>query len=84
MSGAISVHHGAFGRAALYELDQPMITHAHREGHLIFYIDGSDGLTTVGDQEIRIDRDTAVAISPWEPHSFTPIEDGPACICLVL
>ncbi len=26
------------GRATLYELNRPMTTHAHREGHLIFYV----------------------------------------------
>ena len=38
MARAISVHHGSFERATLYELDKPLITHAHREGHLIFYL----------------------------------------------
>ena len=40
MSHAISVCHGEFGRAALYRLNKTIITHAHREGHLIFYVDG--------------------------------------------
>ena len=43
MARAISVHHGSFGRATLYELDKGLITHAHREGHLIFYLGGSPG-----------------------------------------
>ena len=38
MSRALSVYHGRFGRATLYELNRPMTTHAHREGHLIFYV----------------------------------------------
>ena len=40
MSRALSVYHGHFGRATLYELNRPMTTHAHREGHLIFYVGG--------------------------------------------
>ena len=38
MSIAHAVAHGAFGRACLYELDRPMVPHAHREGHLIFHV----------------------------------------------
>ncbi|MEP0944236.1 MAG: AraC family transcriptional regulator [Rhizobiaceae bacterium] len=70
MSEAISVHHGAFGRAALYELNKPIITHAHREAHLIFYLDGGLGQVRVGDKVHRLDRNSGVAVSPWEPHSF--------------
>lgn len=84
MSGAIAVHHGEFGRAALYELDKPIITHAHREGHLIFYIDGGKGDVTVRDRNFVIDRSTAVAVSPWECHSFSPNDPKNPCLCLVL
>ncbi len=70
MSGAVSVHHGAFGRAALYELNKPIITHAHREAHLIFYVDGGLGSVQVGDRDYRLNKNSAVAVSPWEPHSF--------------
>lgn len=75
MARAISVHHGSFGRATLYELDKPLTTHAHREGHLIFYLGGARGRCAVGDAEVRIDERNAVAISPWEPHNFTPDAD---------
>ena len=78
MARAISVHHGSFGRATLYELDKPLTTHAHREGHLIFYLGGAPGRMKVGDRDVAADRNTAVAISPWEPHSYQPsAQDGP-------
>lgn len=73
MARAIAVHHGSFGRATLYELDNPLITHAHREGHLIFYLGGAKGLFTVSDREYILDENNAVAVSPWEPHSFTQL-----------
>ena len=63
MARAISVHHGAFGRATLYELDKPLITHAHREGHLIFYLGGARPQLRVGDSDFKLDKDNAVAIS---------------------
>jgi len=83
MSNAISVCHGEFGRAALYDLDKPIITHAHREGHLIFYIDGGNAEVTVDGRTAPVNKDLAAAVSPWEPHSF--VLDGPEdCLCLVL
>ncbi|MEL6794859.1 MAG: hypothetical protein AAFP78_15470, partial [Pseudomonadota bacterium] len=70
MARAISVHHGSFGRATLYELDKGLTTHAHREGHLIFYLGGPEGSISIGDRKFGITKSTAVAISPWEPHNF--------------
>lgn len=84
MSDAISVHHGTFGRAALYELDKPIINHAHREGHLVFYVGGARARVRVGDDVHTIDENTAAAVSPWEQHSFDPVTLNEACFCLVL
>lgn len=84
MSYALSVCHGAFGRAALYKLNSAFVTHAHREGHLIFYLDGCRGCVPVGDEEIRIDETTAVGVSPWQPHSFRPYPADGSSLCLVL
>lgn len=83
MSQAIAVCHGEFGRAALYRLDKTIITHAHREGHLIFYVDGPDAYCVSGDQNCAVDAKHAVAVSPWEPHSYH-VEGTGAQICLVL
>ncbi len=86
MSEAISVHHGEFGRAALYKLDKSIITHAHREGHLIFYLSGAQAKVNVSGKWIAVDKLTAVAVSPWEQHSFHPQKQpaAQACLCLVL
>lgn len=84
MARAIAVHHGSFGRATLYELDNPLITHAHREGHLIFYLGGGKGRFTVGDTDLDLDENNAVAVSPWEPHSFTPVSEDTYSYVLTL
>lgn len=84
MARAISVHHGSFGRATLYEIDKPLITHAHREGHLIFHLGGAHAKFTVGESNFKLDPDNAVAISPWEPHSFTPETEGESSYVLTL
>lgn len=83
MSQAIAVCHGEFGRAALYRLNKTIITHAHREGHLIFYVDGAKAQVKCGDITCIVDPEHAVAVSPWEPHNFEVPEDS-AQVCLVL
>lgn len=84
MARAISVHHGSFGRATLYELDKPLITHAHREGHLIFYLGGAKGHMRVCDTELVLDTTQGVAVSPWEPHSFAPASEDECSYMLTL
>lgn len=70
MSRAIAAHHGLFGRACLYEMDRPMAMHAHREGHLLFHIDGSVSTLTVSGTQYHADANNAVAVSPLQPHDF--------------
>ena len=84
MSGAISVHHGAFGRAALYQLNKTIITHAHREAHLIFYVDGDNAVVNIAGSDHPVNKSTGVAISPWQPHDFNLEIPGGSCLCLVM
>ncbi len=72
MSKALAVSHGEFGRAAIYELNRPITTHAHREGHLIFRISGGPANVRIGQSRVALADDIAAAVSPWEPHSFHP------------
>lgn len=85
MSGAVAVRHGSFGRATIYELDKALIPHGHREGHLIFHLDGSPGTVEVSGKEYPVNQNSAVAISPWETHSFSLDCSGhDSCLCLTL
>jgi AraC-like DNA-binding protein len=84
MSRALSVYHGRFGRATLYELNRPMTTHAHREGHLIFYLDGAPASASVNGKLCGLTERSAIAVSPWEPHGFNPGDRGASGIFLVL
>jgi len=70
MSTALAVHHGRFGRASLYQLNRPMTTHAHREGHLVFFVEGAAAAMAVSDRLHAIAPRSAAAVSPWEPHDF--------------
>jgi hypothetical protein len=47
MSIPVAVFHGPFGRVCLYSMDRTMVPHAHREGHLIFHVEGPPGEVVV-------------------------------------
>jgi hypothetical protein len=72
MSTALAVHHGHFGRVALYQLNKPLATHAHREGHLIFRIAGPAGRMVISDVTHDLSDMQGAAINPWQPHCFLP------------
>lgn len=84
MSTALAVFHGCFGRAALYRLNKPLAPHAHREGHLIFHVEGQPGTLTIDDVPHVIDPGNGVAISPWEPHDFRPGDWASGSVFLTL
>lgn len=58
--------------------------HAHREGHLIFHVAGEYGVTSLDGDTVFVDPQTAYAVNPWQPHSFSPSKVGVGWICLVL
>lgn len=84
MSRAVAVCHGPFGRVAIYDLDRPLVLHAHREAHLIFFLEGSRGLVTVNGRTTVVDPFMGVAINPWEPHNFQPLRPGSLGLFLVV
>ncbi|MGI9373580.1 MAG: helix-turn-helix domain-containing protein [Hyphomicrobiales bacterium] len=84
MSTALAVYHGKFGRATLYRLNKPLATHAHREGHLVFLIDGPECSMSIGDHESPLTKSFGSAVNPWEPHSFNPSNSTSGSIFLTL
>jgi AraC-like DNA-binding protein len=84
MSRAVSIYHGRFGRATLYQLNRSMATHAHREGHLIFLVHGASSSVPVLDRPRELSPQAAVAVNPWEPHGFTPADREQGSLYLVL
>jgi len=83
MSTALAVCHGSFGRVAVYRLDKPMRTHAHREGHLTFHLGGPPAIVTISNVPHLVDETAGVAINPWQPHSFQPCSDEKPSVFLV-
>lgn len=84
MSTALAVRHGVFGRAALYKLNRHFLTHAHREAHLTFYVRGRPACITVSGEPVVLDSGTGVAVNPWQPHSYDPVDCDDWTIALVL
>jgi AraC-like DNA-binding protein len=84
MSMALAVHHGPFGRVALYSLDRGMVLHAHREGHLIFHVQGPSGAIRIDDETWPLSPGHGVAISPCQAHNYVSLDTGEPSVFLTL
>jgi AraC-like DNA-binding protein len=69
---------------ALYSLDRGMALHAHREGHLIFHVQGPPAAIRIEDETCPMNRDLAVAISPCQAHNYISLDPGEPSLFLVL
>lgn len=84
MSTAVAVFHGVFGRVCLYSMDRAMVPHGHREGHLIFHVQGPPGHVVVDDVACPLSPGQAVAVSPWQAHYYRPVTLTEPTLSLVL
>ena len=84
MTHALAVRHGQFGRACLYRMNKALATHAHREGHLTFLVQGVPFRQKIADEMFDGCGVEAVAINPWEPHDFQPVDQLEGALILVL
>lgn len=84
MSTAIAVFHGAFGRVCLYSMDRRMAPHGHREGHLVFHVEGPPAQMVVENKVWPLSPGQAVAISPWQGHYYAPVDTETPTLALVM
>ncbi|MEM9013055.1 MAG: AraC family transcriptional regulator [Pseudomonadota bacterium] len=84
MSESLAVFHGPFGRVCLYSMDRRMVPHGHREGHLIFHVQGPAATLDVNGKAWPLAPGQAVAVSPWEAHHYVPITSREPTLALVL
>lgn len=63
MSEPIRVLHGSFGRVALLRLDHSMTSHAHRDAHFVFKVEGPDILFGIGQKEYLVSEKTVLFIN---------------------
>ena len=84
MSDSLAVFHGRFGRVCLYNMDRCMVPHGHREGHLIFHLQGPPGLMNVNGKDWPIAPGQGVAVNPWLSHYYQPMHADRSTLALVL
>ncbi|MCC5954659.1 MAG: helix-turn-helix transcriptional regulator [Natronohydrobacter sp.] len=84
MSIPLVVCHGPFGRVCLYRVDRGTASHAHREGHLIFHVDGPAGAFDIDGKIVPVSAGQGVAVSPWQTHMYLPVVADAPMLQLVL
>jgi len=77
MRESIALYRSVFGYLSVLRVVGDFVTHAHREAHIILWLDRNAGEMTVGGQKVRPGLDTAVGINSFEPHShMLPRDEG--------
>ncbi len=71
MTSALRLKQGSFGRVALLDSDQDLVTHTHPQCHVLIKADGADAVFEVRGERHVLTRDTLVLINAWEPHAKT-------------
>lgn len=84
MSTSLAVFHGQFGRVCLYSMDRRMVPHGHREGHLIFHVQGPAAEVVVNNKAWPLASGQAIAVSPWQAHYYNPLHPAEPTLALVL
>lgn len=70
MSRAIKIFQGRFGRAALLDMDRPLVAHAHHHCHALIKVGGPDTFFSVRGELQPLTAETAVLVNAWEPHAY--------------
>lgn len=69
MTTALKLFQGRFGRVALLDSDQNLVTHAHPQCHVLIKADGEDTSFEVGGALYPLTRETMVLVNAWETHA---------------
>jgi AraC-like DNA-binding protein len=65
-------------------MDRRMVPHGHREGHLIFHVEGPAAQVVVNGKAWPLSPGQAVAVSPWQAHYYCPLTMSAPTLALVL
>jgi len=65
-------------------MDRAMVPHGHREGHLIFHVQGPPGEVIIKGKAMPLSPGQAVAVSPWQAHYYNPRDHSQPTLALVL
>lgn len=66
---SIKLFKGAFGHVSVLTAASDLVTHAHREAHVIIWLEGDPGRMIVGDAQVRPGPDAVVCVNSLQPHS---------------
>ena len=76
MTRALHVRHLPFGRAALLDLDRPLVIHAHSRQHLLLHMGGAEGTFGVNHHVFPLMPEHAVFVDSWQPHWYPHARPG--------
>lgn len=82
MREAIVLYRGDFGRMTIRNVVGNLVTHAHRDIHVIVWLDGSVGEMMVGGRRVVPSRSVAVGVNSFEAHDHSMMANGPCGIFL--
>ncbi|NYH19297.1 helix-turn-helix transcriptional regulator [Paraburkholderia bryophila] len=70
MAETFALHEGAFGRISLLSLRTGLVSHAHSEAHIVWWLGGADAEARIGTQIFRYSEAQASAVNPFEQHDL--------------
>ncbi len=76
MPEPIVLHRGEFGRLSIRNVVGDLVTHAHRDVHIIVWLEGAIGEMTIGGRKVAPSRDFAIGVNSFEPHDHSMTADG--------
>ncbi len=82
-SKILHIREGEYGLIAIMDLADPIAEHAHSGTHLQFWLDGATSNLRVGKHIIPRNREQAIAINSYEPHSTIDGEESGNSLCIL-
>ena len=82
MREAIVLYQGEFGRLELRNVVGDLVTHVHRDVHVIVWLQGAVGEMMVGGRTVAPSRNVAIGVNSFELHNHNMMANGPGGIFL--
>jgi AraC-like DNA-binding protein len=82
MAETFSLHEGSFGRISLLSARTGLVSHAHSEAHIVWWLGGADAEARIGTQNFRCSEAQAAAVNPFEQHNLKLLGTGSPSIFL--
>jgi AraC family transcriptional regulator len=76
MRESIKLYRSGFGHVSILNVARDFVAHAHREAHIIVWLEGAAGAMTIGRETVQLGPRVATVINPFEPHSHVLSIDG--------